>query len=132
MTIPTTRRHPMGILQRSPVRHPSARPLGPSAQASQHLGVIAARLAAHGISNRLTSLYGIPVLTIEEPTAGAEPASITLQPDPATGYAPPLDCTCLWTPDPSTTPETTADTIITILQAIRLATTPCQATPPRH
>jgi hypothetical protein len=93
-------------------------------QAGQHLAAIAARLTARGITSRLTRLGGTPVLTIDQPGPGPYPVTVTVDPDPGTGSGLPVDCTCLWTPAPGTTPEATADTIITVLNALRPATTP--------
>ena len=89
--------------------------------ASQYLTAIAARLTDHGITNSLTCLGGTPVLTIEEPAAGAEPVTVTIDPDTRNGSGLWMECTCLWTPAPGTAPEATADTILTVLDAIRPA-----------
>lgn len=90
-------------------------------QASQHLSAIAARLTDHGIASRLGRVGSTPVLTIEELAAGPNPPSVSVDPDPyaESGSELSLDCTCLWTPAPGTTPEATADTIMIILKAIR-------------
>jgi hypothetical protein len=110
----------------------AAPPQPPSDQAGRHLTAIAARLTARGIISRLTRLGGTPVLTIDQPTGGPHPVTVTVDPDPdpdpALGTAPdpgtgsgvPVDCTCLWTPAPGTAPEATADTIVTVLDALRL------------
>ena len=94
----------------------------PPDPAGQHLTAIAARLTAWGVTSRLTRLGTIPVLTIDQPAAGPCPVTVTIDPDPGNGPGLPLDCTCLWTPPPGTAPETTADTIITVLNALRPAT----------
>jgi hypothetical protein len=98
----------------------------PPGPAAQHLAAIAARLTARGLTPRLTRLGALPVLTIDQPAAGPDPVTITIDPCPGpgagTGPGLPLDCTCLWTPAPGTAPETTADTIITILNALRPVT----------
>jgi hypothetical protein len=124
----------MDMLQPSPARHPAARPPGPGEQASQHrpplpreqarrhLTAIAASLTGHGIPSRLTSIGGVPVLTIED-TTGPHPATIAIDPDLATSTGQPLDCTCLWTPPPGTAPEATAATIRAVLNIIRPAAT---------
>jgi hypothetical protein len=60
----------------------------------------------------------VPVLTIEEPTGGPDPTTISINPnlsDPGL----PLECTFLWTPPPGVPPEAIADTIIAILNAVR-------------
>jgi hypothetical protein len=90
-------------------------------QASQHLSAIAARLTDHGIASRLSVLGSTPVLTIEEPAAGPNPPTVSVDPDPYADDGPDLslDCTCLWTPAPGTTPEATADTIMIVLKVIR-------------
>jgi hypothetical protein len=90
--------------------------------ASHHLAAIAARLTARGFASELTILGSTPVLTIEDPAAGPHPATVTIDPDISNGPGLPVDCTCLWTPAPGTAPEATADTIITVLNAIRPAT----------
>lgn len=92
----------------------------PHGQARQHLTALAAGFASHGISTRLTRVGGVPVLTIEEPTGGPNPTSISIDPD-LTSPGLSLECTCLWTPAPSATPETIADTIIAVLNAVRPA-----------
>jgi hypothetical protein len=94
----------------------------PSDPVSRHLTAIAARLTARGVSSRLTRLGGTPVLTIEDPVAGANPTTVTIDPDTSNGPGLPVDCTCLWTPASGTGPEATADTIITVLNAVRPAT----------
>jgi hypothetical protein len=90
----------------------------PPHQASQHLTAVAAGFATVGISTRLTHLGDIPVLTIEEPTGGPNPTTITIDPDTTTPTLT-LDCTCLWTPAPGAAPEAIAEAITTILTAIR-------------
>jgi hypothetical protein len=99
-------------------------PAAPAGQAShaQHLTAIAAGLAGHGITSRMTRIGGTPVLTIDEPAAGPDYATITI--DPGAGLQ--LDCTCIWTPAPGTTPQATAATIITVLNAIRPAPAPAR------
>jgi hypothetical protein len=89
-----------------------------SDQAGQHLGAIAARLTDRGIPSRVSRLGGTPVLTIEEPAAGPNAATVSIDPDTRNGPGLSIDCTCLWTPAPGTAPEATADMIITVLKAI--------------
>jgi hypothetical protein len=90
----------------------------PPHQASQHLTAVAAGFAAHGISTRLTRVGDVPVLTIEEPTDGPNPTTISIDPDLGTpGLS--LDCTCIWTPAPGASPQAIADTIIAVLNAVR-------------
>ena len=93
----------------------------PRDQASQHLTAIAARLTARGITSRLARLGGTPVLTIDQLASGPYPVTVTVDPDTGTGSGLPVDCTCLWTPAPGTTPEAPADTIVTVLSALRPA-----------
>jgi hypothetical protein len=102
-------------LDRQPARGNQAR------RARQYLTAIAASLNGHGITSRVTRLGGTPVLTIEEPAAGPNPATITIDPDLSTGHALAMDCTCIWTPAPGATPEATATTILTVLNAVRSA-----------
>jgi hypothetical protein len=107
---------------------PSLTPYAPgqqparSDQVSQHLGAIAARLTDRGISSRLSRLGDTPVLTIEEPAAGPNAATVSVDPDTSNDHGLSIDCTCLWTPAPGTGPEATADTIITVLKAISRGT----------
>jgi hypothetical protein len=94
-----------------------------TAPPGQHLAALADGFTRRGISTRLTRIGDVPVLTIEEATGGPNPTTISIDPDlDDPGLS--LDCTCLWTPAPGTTPEAIADTIIAILNAIRpVATT---------
>ena len=91
----------------------------PASFAQQHLAAIAAGLAEHGVTSRLTRLGGTPVLTIDEPIGGPDSATVAIDPDTSSGTGLRLDCTCIWTPAPDTSPEATADTIVTVLNAIR-------------
>lgn len=87
-------------------------------QANRHLVAVAADLTGHGISPCLSRIGDVPVLTIEEPTGGPDPATVSINPDlSAPGM--PLECTILWTPPPGVPPEVIADTIITVLNAVR-------------
>jgi hypothetical protein len=95
---------------------PTPAPAAPPS-AAQHLAAIAAGLAGHGITSRLTRIGGTPVLTIDEPAAGPDHATVTIDPGPGLH----LDCTCIWTPAPGTTPQAAAATIRTVLNAIRPA-----------
>ena len=65
----------------------------------------------------------MPVLTIEEPTGGPDPTTISINPD-LSGPGLPLECTFLWTPPPDVTPEAIADTIIAVLNAVRPVAAP--------
>jgi hypothetical protein len=98
--------------------HPGPPP-PPAAQAgaARHLAAIADGLAGHGITSHLTRIGGTPVLTIDEPAAGPDYATITIDPGPGLH----LDCTCIWTPPPGTTPQAATATILTVLNAIRPA-----------
>jgi hypothetical protein len=103
-------------------------------QARQDLAAIAAGFTSHGISTRLFRIGDVPVLTIEDPTAGPDPTTVSISPDlSAPGL--PLECTFLWTPAPGVTPKAITDTIIAVLNTVRpLATTHHtrdQDTPPR-
>jgi hypothetical protein len=86
--------------------------------ARQHLAAIADTLTAHGIPSRLERLGAITTLTIDRPGTGPDPATISIDPDPHGGPGLYLDCTCIWTPGPGTTPQATAAAILTILSAI--------------
>ncbi|MGH3182782.1 MAG: hypothetical protein ACRDOE_12880, partial [Streptosporangiaceae bacterium] len=82
---------------------PHATPGHQASTASQHLAAIAASLTGHGITSRLTRLGDTPVLTIDAPGTGPDPATIAIDPDTSTGPGLRLDCTCTWTPAPGTT-----------------------------
>jgi hypothetical protein len=60
----------------------------------------------------------VPVLTVEEPTGGPVPTTVSINPDLG-GPGLPLECTFLWTPPSDVTPEAIADTIIAVLNAVR-------------
>ena len=60
----------------------------------------------------------MPVLTIEEPTGGPDPTTVSINPD-LSNPGLPLECTFLWTPAPGMPPEAIADTIIAVLNAVR-------------
>ena len=103
-------------------------------QVRQHLAAVAAAVTGHGLSTRLFRIGDVPVLTIEEPTGGPDPTTISISPD-LTAPSLPLECTCLWTPAPGATPQAITETIIAVLNTVRpLATahhTRDQDTPPR-
>ena len=87
-------------------------------QANRHLAAVAAGVTGHGISPCLSRIGDVPVLTIEESTGGPDPTTVSINPglsDPGM----PLECTILWTPPPGVPPEAIADTIITVLNAVR-------------
>ena len=90
----------------------------PRDQADRHLAAVAAGITGHGISPRLSRIGDVPVLTIEEPTGGPDPTTISINPD-LSDPGLPLECTFLWTPPPDVTPEAIADTIIAVLNAVR-------------
>jgi hypothetical protein len=92
----------------------------PSGRAAGSLAAIAASLTARGISASLGTIGGTPVLTNEQPAPSTDPTTISLNPDPADPTQP-LECTCLWTPPPGTTPQAIAATITAILAAVRPA-----------
>lgn len=89
----------------------------------EHLAAIAASLSERGIASRLTRLGGTPVLTIDEPADGQDFATVAIDPDTSSGSGLRLDCTCLWTPAADATPKAIADTIVTVLDAIRIRPT---------
>jgi hypothetical protein len=96
---------------------PLPQPASPT-QAGQHLAAVAAAVTGHGLITRLYRIGDVPVLTIEEPTDGPAPTTISLSPD-LTNPALSLECTCLWTPAPGVTPQATTDTIIAMLNTVR-------------
>jgi hypothetical protein len=95
-----------------------------ASHARQHLAAIAASLTGHGIPSRLTRLGGVPVLTIDQPGGGPDRATVSIDPGPGVGPGQQFDCTCIWTPAPGATPQATAGTIITVLDAIGRAAGP--------
>lgn len=95
------------------------------AAAGPYLAAVAGHLSGRGITSRLTSPAGTPVLTAAAPGGGQDPATVAIHPDP---YAAPgaslagqLDCTCTWTPASGTTPQATAAVIAAVLAATQLA-----------
>ena len=90
----------------------------PRHQASQQLSAVADGLAGHRITIRHASIGDMPVLTIEEPAAGPNPTTVSIDPDLSTPGQP-LECTCIWTPAPGATPEAIASTIVAVLNAVR-------------
>jgi hypothetical protein len=90
----------------------------PADQADWHLAAVAARFAGYGIATHLSRIGDVPVLTIEEPTGGPDPATISINPD-LSDRTLPLECTLLWTPAPGMPPEAIAATLIAVLNAIR-------------
>ena len=94
--------------------------LPPSAmrdEADRHLAAVVARVTGYGISPSLSRIGDVPVLTIEEPTGGLDPTTVSINPD-LSDPAMPLECTFLWTPPPGVPPEAIADTIIAVLNAV--------------
>jgi hypothetical protein len=87
-------------------------------QARQDLAAVAVGIASHGISTRLFRIGDVPVLTIEDPTGGQDPTTVSISPDlSAPGL--PLECTLLWTLAPGATPKAITDTIIAVLNTVR-------------
>lgn len=87
-------------------------------QVGQQLAAVAAGFSGHGIATRLSHIGDVPVLTIEEPTGGPDPTTISINPD-LRGPGLALECTFLWTPAPGMPPEAIVDTLIAALNAIR-------------
>lgn len=86
--------------------------------ASQQLTAVATGLAGRDIRVRLTHIGDTPVLTAQGSAPGHEPATVSVDPD-TTQPGRPLECTCIWTTSPGTTPGTIADTIVAVLNAVR-------------
>src|SRR5690242_6659065 len=85
-----------------------------------YLDAVAAALARHGVSCRITRPAGTSPVLVTGPPAGPGGATIAIDPDP---WAVPdlrLDCTCVWTPPPGTAPEATAATMAAVLHAAAL------------
>lgn len=92
-------------------------------QADRHLAAVMARVTGHGISPSLSLIGNVPVLTIEEPTGGPDPTTVSINPD-LSDPAMPLECTFLWTPPPGVPPKVIADTIMAVLNALRPVVVP--------
>ncbi len=93
----------------------------PTGQVGEYLAAIAAGITARGVPGRLTRIGGTAVLTIDQPAAGPDPITVTVVPGTGNDSGLPVDCTCLWTPAPGTTPEAAADTIAAVPNALRRA-----------
>ena len=87
-------------------------------QASQQLAAVADGLAGRSIQVRLTRVGDTPVLTVEDSAPGQDPATVSADPD-TTRPVLPLECTCIWTAAPGTTPAAIADSIMAVLNAVR-------------
>ena len=87
-------------------------------QAAPQLAAVADSVTDHRISARLSRIGNVPVLTIEEPTDGPDPTTVSIHPDPSAPDLP-LECTCLWTLAPNATPQAIGQALIAILNAIR-------------
>jgi hypothetical protein len=87
-------------------------------QAHQDLAAVAAGFVSQGISTRLFRIGDVPVLTIEDPTGGPDPTTVSISPD-LSAPGPPLECTFLWTPALGVTPKAITDTIIAVLNTVR-------------
>ena len=92
-------------------------------EADRHLAAVAAGFANHGINPHLSRIGDVPVLTIEAPTGGPDPATVSINPD-LSAPGRPLECTFLWTPPLDVTPQAIADTIIAVLKAVRPVAVP--------
>jgi len=89
----------------------------PAAALRPYLDAVAAALARHGVGCRITHLAETtPVLVTGSP-ARPGGATIAIDPDPWAVPELRLDCTCVWTPPPGTTPEATAATMFAVLHA---------------
>ena len=87
-------------------------------EADRHLAAVMARVTGHGISPSLSRIGNVPVLTIEEPAGGPDPATVSINPD-LSDPAMRLECTFLWTPPPGVPAEAIADAIVAVLNAVR-------------
>jgi hypothetical protein len=97
-------------------------PAIPGTAAGPHLDAVAAALAGHGVGCRITRPAGTTPVLVTGPPAGPGAATVAIDPDPWAGPDLLLDCTCVWTPPPGTTPEATAATMAAVLRA---AAPPC-------
>lgn len=88
--------------------------------AGPHLAAVAAALARHGVDCRITRPAGTRPVLVTAPPAGPGGATIAIDPDPWAAPELRMDCTCVWTPAPGTTPEATATTMAAVLHAAAL------------
>jgi hypothetical protein len=95
-------------------------PAAPGDTAGPHLAAVATALARHGIGCRITRPAGTTPVLVTGPPAGPGGATAAIDPDPHPGRDVRLDCTCVWTPPPGTTPEATAATMAAVLHAAAL------------
>ena len=95
---------------------------------TRHLDAIAAALGARGIASRITVPAGTPVLTTG-PRSGPHAATVAIDPDLRAGPGLRLDCTCVWTPAPGTTPQAAAAAIAAVLTAARARPDPPRRPP---
>jgi hypothetical protein len=95
-------------------------PAAPGTAAGPHLDAVAAALARHGIGCRITRPAGTTPVLVTGPPAGPVGATVAIDPDPRAGQNLRLDCTCVWTPPPGTTAESTAATMAAVLHAAAL------------
>lgn len=98
----------------------TGRPTQPGSrdEADRHLAAVAAGITGRGIATCLSRIGDVPVLTVEAPTGGPDPTTISVNPD-LSDPGLPLECTLLWTPAPGVSPEAIADTIIAVLNVVR-------------
>jgi hypothetical protein len=87
----------------------------------QHLDAIATALTDGGVDCQVTRPAGTPVLTTGPPL-GLNAATVAIDPDMHAATDLRMDCTCVWTPAPGTTPEVTAAVIGAVLNAICTST----------
>lgn len=95
-------------------------PAAPGDAAGPHLDAVAAALARYGVGCRITRPAGIASVLVTGPPAGPGGATAAIDPDPQADRDLRLDCTCVWTPPPGSTPEATAATIAAVLRAAAL------------
>jgi hypothetical protein len=95
-------------------------PAAPGDAAGPHLDAVAAALARHGVGCRITRPAGITPVLVTGPPAGPGGATVAIDPDPRAGRDLLLDCTCVWTAPPGTTPEAIAATMAAVLGAASL------------
>jgi hypothetical protein len=109
----------------APVRQAA---IGGAARVDRHLDAIATVLVGFGIGCRVTHPAGTPVLTTGPP-AGQNAATVAIDPDMHAGPGLRLDCTCVWTPAPGTTPQATAAVISAVLNAAQASANPARRQP---
>jgi hypothetical protein len=101
-------------------------PAAPGDAAGPHLDAVAAALARYGVGCCISRPAGTTPVLVTGPPVDRGGATVAVDPGPQAGRDLLLDCTCVWTPPPGTTPEATAATMAAVLRAAALSWPRCQ------